>query len=297
MGYWCFLSPPNQSWICVSGKTETNNTRWQSLWSGCLTWCSLQALNIWVFLLSSSHFPLLRLWSSCVVSDACAQLIVPLSLSHFSGAGCQRGSVLQWLLHESGSCWGSIVSKYSAYPSLLRTFTPLNDSPPLLREVFLAAAWQLLAVTALLALMPAMLWVQLGLPFLYQWVPCSFFQRTGEATEKLLCLKCNYLQETLNKGALLLTAWNLWKDLHCFSKSCSCVPGSAGCSSLGSVFSITLSLMRSEEPSPNPWLHSVVVWRTSCSYAMQCICHWALLCEEDWIHPDTRYFSGFCSAV
>lgn len=179
MGYWCFLSPPNQSWICVSGKTETNNTRWQSLWSGCLTWCSLQALNIWVFLLSSSHFPLLRLWSSCVVSDACAQLIVPLSLSHFSGAGCQRGSVLQWLLHESGSCWGGIVSEYSAYPSLLRTFTPLNDSPPLLREVFLAAAWQLLAVTALLALMPAMLWVQLGLPFLYQWVPCSFFQRTG----------------------------------------------------------------------------------------------------------------------
>lgn len=129
-----------------------------------------------------------------------------------------------------------------------------------------------------------------GLLFVYQRVPCSFFQRTGEATEKLLCLKCNYLHETFNKGTLLPTAWNLWKDLRCFSKSCCYVPGSAEWSSLGSALFITLSLMRSEEPLPNPWLYSVVAWRTFCSYCLA-------VHLQGWIHPDTWYFPGFCSAI
>lgn len=167
---------------------------------------------------------------------------------------------------------------------------PLNDPPPLLGEVFLAAAWQLPAVTALFALMSAMLWVQLVSSLCTSGYLAPFFREQGRLQKSCFVWSVITYTKHLTRAHCSPTAWNLWKDLRCFSKSCCYVPGSAEWSSLGSALFIMLSLMRSEEPLPNPWLYSVVAWRTFCSYCLA-------VHLQGWIHPDTWYFPGFCSAI
>lgn len=98
--------------------------------------CCLRVFHSW-----DSVGQLCCFWLVCTTN-------CPFSSFSPSGAGCQCGFVLQWLLYKSGGFWGSTVSEYSAYPCLLYSFLPLNY-PPQLREVLLTVVWQLLAVTVL----------------------------------------------------------------------------------------------------------------------------------------------------